>query len=285
MKCYKPYLSSAASMKSLKQLFLATLLPLTLLPAGSEVSLTHLLQPFEERKVTVAAKSSEQPTSEKPELTEPSQIKLTEKDAIEALLRAGRAAVQAGDSLEISIRSGWESVAIPAGADWELYAVDQFAPDNRGRWFPSLVLEVDGQVEKRWRLNSQVDLYRMVYMTTQRLGRGETPMRPGIHPVICNIYNESSRPLPVAEDLKNYEMVRTLGVGQFLTWDDVSPRRAVRKGETVEVILEKGSLSITMQAMCLQDGVVEETVRLKNPTTRSEFAGVVTAPGVVSVVN
>jgi flagella basal body P-ring formation protein FlgA len=169
--------------------------------------------------------------------------------------------------------------------DWELYVVDRFAPDNRGRWSPMLILEVDGDVAKRWRLRCDVDLYRTVHMTTQRLGRGETPMRPGIRPVICNVYAERVPPIPVTENLQNYEMVRTVSVGQFLTWEDVSPRRAVRKGEHVDVVLEKGELSISMRAMCMQDGVIDQTVTLKNPRTRSEFAGVVTAPGRVTVLD
>ena len=70
-----------------------------------------------------------------------------------------------------------------------------------------------------------------------------------------------------------------------LTWEDVSPRRAVRKGEQVDVVLEKGDLSISIRAMCMQDGVINDTVRLKNPRTRTEFAGVVTAPGRITVMN
>ena len=122
-------------------------------------------------------------------------------------------------------------------------------------------------------------------MTTQRLGRGETPMRPGIQAVICNIYEELLPPVPVSEDLCNYEVVRTVSVGRFLTWEDISPRRAVRKGEQVDVVLEKGDLSISLRAMCMQDGLINETVRLKNPRKRSEFAGVVTAPGLVTIID
>ena len=68
-----------------------------------------------------------------------------------------------------------------------------------------------------------------------------------------------------------------------LTWD-VSPRRAVRKGEHVDVVLEKGELSISMRAMCMQDGG-ESDGQPKNPRTRSEFAGLVTAPGLITIVD
>lgn len=259
----------------------------TSLFGGNPVDLSRLLKPYEQIVVEPledAGRAQETGQDNVPEVVV-KKNKITEEEALKALLEAGRGFIGENDSLEINIKSGWRSVSVAADAEWKLYVVEPFAPDNRGRWFPSIVLEVNGDVEESWRLTCEVDLYRMVYMTTQRLARGETPMRPGIEPVICNIYEEVSRPVPVSEDLSNYELVQTVGVGRFLTWADISPKRAVRKGDTVEVILEKGRLMITMQALCMQDGLVEETVRLKNPRTRAEFAGVVTAPGVVKVVN
>lgn len=274
-------------MKKLTSVLVLSLSSLTIAAAGSQPSLERLLEPFEAAPVKESAPDAQEPAQAVPEASadRTETFKVTQEDAIDALLKASKAAIHEDDSVEITIKSGFRPVTVPKDAEWRLFTADRFAPDNRGRWLPSLLLEVNGELEERWRLQCEVDLYRMVYMTTQRLGRGETPMSPGIHPVICNIYDESSRPVPVSEELDNYEMVRSLAEGHFLTWDDISARRAVRKGETVEVILKKGRLSVTMQAMCLQDGLVDETVRLKNPRTRAEFAGVVTAPGTVNVVN
>ncbi len=286
MRCCKPSLNSVDKMKRLIfTLFLSLTLPLAV-SLADKLDLSSLLQPLEPSDLQLETEGeSGLIESQEPRQPQQQDILITEQAALEALLRAGKLSIADEDTLEITIKSGWKPFSVPVELDWELYVVDRFAPDNRGRWSPMLILEVDGDVAKRWRLRCDVDLYRTVYMTTQRLGRGETPMRPGIRPVICNIYDERIPPIPVTENLQNYEMVRTVSVGQFLTWEDISPRRAVRKGEHVDVVLEKGELSISMRAMCMQDGVINETIRLKNPRTRSEFAGVVTAPGRVTVLD
>lgn len=267
------------------KIFFLLFFPFSVALADSHLSLDRLLQPFEATPPAVKESKPAQAAEPAPPNPDGENIRITAEDAIKVLLKASQAAVHEDDSVEIRIRSGFQPITLSGEAEWRLFTSDQFAPDNRGRWMPSLVLEVDGEVKQRWRLTCDIDLYRMVYMTTLRLARGETPMSPGIKPVIANIYNESSRPVPAFEELSQYEMVRNLGEGRFLTWDDISPRRAIRKGETVDVILNNGQLQITMRAMSLEDGLIDEEIRLRNPRTRAEFTGVITAPGVVTVTN
>jgi flagella basal body P-ring formation protein FlgA len=285
MRCCKLLPNSVDKMsRSIFILILSLSLPITV-SLAAKLDLGRLLQPLQPIDLQQETEQEREPVESPEAQAGPQHVRITKQAAVEALLRAGNLSIPEEDTLEVVIKSGWEPVSVPVEADWELYVADRFAPDNRGRWSPMLILEVNGDVAKRWRVRCDVDLYRRVYMTTQRLGRGETPMRPGIRAVICNIYEEPIPPIPVTEDLQSYEMVRTISVGQFLTWEDVSPRRAVRKGEHVDVVLEKGELSISMRAMCMQDGVVNQTVRLKNPRTRSEFAGLVTAPGLITIVD
>ncbi len=286
MRCYKPLLNSVDKMKRLIVVFMLSLALALAVSQAEQLDLGRLVMPLAVIEPQVEAViEPDQSMDEESLPNEPQHVLITEQIALEVLFKQGELSIPREDTLEMVIKSGWEPVSVPVESDWELYVVDPFAPDNRGRWSPMLVLEVNGDVSKRWRLRCDVDLYRRVYMTTQRLGRGETPMRPGIQAVICNIYEELLPPVAVSEDLSNYEVVRTVSVGRFLTWEDISPRRAVRKGEQVDVVLEKGDLSITLRAMCMQDGLINETVRLKNPRTRSEFAGVVTAPGLVTIIN
>jgi flagella basal body P-ring formation protein FlgA len=271
--------------QKIKTFFALWLISSSLAFSDSRHTLERLLVPFEPH-VTKATKPASperiMPVAASPS---PKTVQITREKAIAVLLAAGKAAVHKDDSLEITIRSGFQPVVIPEGVEWSLFTPDPFAPDNRGRWVPALILTVNGEIKQRWRLVCDVDLYRMVFMVTQRLGRGETPMSPGIAPVIVNIFKESSNPIPAYENISDYEMVRNLSEGRFLTWDDIIPRRAVRNGEMVDVTLINGQLQITMRAICLQDGSVNDVIRLRNPRTRAEFAGIVTAPGTVMVTN
>ncbi|MCH8473758.1 MAG: flagellar basal body P-ring formation chaperone FlgA [Opitutales bacterium] len=272
-------------MNRLIKICLLLFFPLSVTLGNTQLSLESLLKPFEARPKGVTEPPPAKEAEPVAEISKSEDIKITQDDAVKALLETSQAALHEDDSIEITIRSGFQSTTLSHGTEWRLFTSDQFAPNSRGRWMPSLLLEVDGEIKQRWRLTCDIDLYRTVFMTTQRLARGETPMKPGLKPVIANIYNESSRPVPAYEDLNDYEMVRNLGEGRFLTWDDISPRRAIRKGETVDVILDNGQLQITMRAMSLEDGLVDEEIRLRNPRTRAEFTGVITKPGLVTVTN
>lgn len=287
MKCCNLPLNSVVKMNRLHaSIFLCLLLLVSVGHADSTLSLSRLLEPLERPAPRAKTPAPERQVEAAPPSAKEDKTQLiTRDDVINALLEASQTSLHEDDSVEINIRSGFQSVSIPADAQWRLLTTDPFAPDNRGRWMPLVALEVDGEVHQRWRLTCDVALFRMVHMTTARLARGETPMSPGIRPVIANIYNESVRPVPAYEDLSYYEMVRNLGEGRFLTWDDINPRRAVRKGETVDVTLKNGPLQITMRAMSLEDGVVDDVIRLRNPRSRTEFAGVIDAPGSVVLSN
>ena len=175
MKCCKPSHNSADKMKGLIcTLMLALTLPCARGWAG-KLELSSLIQPLETSDLMAEAGHAPDRVDclELPQ-DEPQPLCITHQTAVEALLRAGQSAIPEEDTLEITIKSGWEPVTVAGTTDWELYVADRFAPDHRGRWSPMLILEVDGDVAKRWRLRCDVDLYRRVYMTTQRLGRGDS---------------------------------------------------------------------------------------------------------------
>jgi len=250
----------------------------------SSVDFNQLLLPIENEVVRVAETPRlDDSVTDGGEEAQSEPFLITEELLVDALLRISQASASEQDSLEIELKSKWSPVSLSSDAQWEIYTEDQFAPDNRGDWSPLVALKVDGEIYGKWRVVCGVDLYRPVYMTTQRLLRGDIPLKPAVEQVICNIYEETSRPVPASQNLMSYEMQRNLSEGQFLTWDDITRRPAVRKGDTVDAVFQKGRLSVTMQALSLQDGLVEDIILLKNPRTRAEFAGVISATGVVYV--
>lgn len=250
---------------------------------GPPVHFSELLRPLELAQHVSAAMP--QPQRSKAVKSAPTMLQLSPELLLQSITQAQQLLLDEDDRLELELKSELKAVEVPVGAQWRVLAVDRFAPDYRGRWSTSVELEVDGEIQQRWRLELQAALYRPVYMTTQRLNKGEVPAKPAVQVAICNIYEERSRPVPAHVPLRGYEMARTLGNGQFLSWDDVSRQPDIRKGELVDVVLKQGSLLITMQAMALQDGMIKESVRLRNTRSRVEFAGVIAAPGTVYVEN
>jgi flagellar basal body P-ring formation protein FlgA len=91
---------------------------------------------------------------------------------------------------------------------------------------------------------------------------------------------------PVAlapEDVVGMMATRTLLPGAPIPISALSPPRLVRAGATVKMVYVDGGLSITATGDALQDGVVGQTVRLRNEDSGVTVSGRVRADGSVQV--
>jgi flagella basal body P-ring formation protein FlgA len=85
------------------------------------------------------------------------------------------------------------------------------------------------------------------------------------------------------EDVVGMMAVRTLLPGLSIPLAALSPPRLVRAGATVKMIYIDGGLTITATADALQDGVVGQTVKLRNEDSGITVSGRVRADGTVLV--
>jgi flagellar basal body P-ring formation protein FlgA len=81
--------------------------------------------------------------------------------------------------------------------------------------------------------------------------------------------------LPAAVGDRSYSLARFVGAGRMLTWHDIMRRPLVRKGHLVEVSAADGMLSITMKALAMENGAQGDTVTVRNPESRKDFAALV----------
>jgi flagella basal body P-ring formation protein FlgA len=66
-----------------------------------------------------------------------------------------------------------------------------------------------------------------------------------------------------------------VNAGRVLTWRDITRRPLVRKGDVVEVSAGDGQLLITMKALAMENGAQGDTVTVRNPVSRKDFAAMV----------
>lgn len=91
---------------------------------------------------------------------------------------------------------------------------------------------------------------------------------------------------PVAlgpEDVVGMMATRTLLPGVSIPMSALSPPRVVRAGAPVRMIYIDGGLTITASGDALQDGVVGQTVKLRNEDSGVTVSGRVRADGTVLV--
>lgn len=81
--------------------------------------------------------------------------------------------------------------------------------------------------------------------------------------------------LPASVGDRGYIFARAVAAGRLLTWRDVARRPLVRKGDIVEVSAVDGQLAVTMKALAMQSGAQGETVTVRNPESRKDFAALV----------
>jgi flagella basal body P-ring formation protein FlgA len=81
--------------------------------------------------------------------------------------------------------------------------------------------------------------------------------------------------LPAAVGDRSYAFARSVAAGRMLTWRDIERRPLVRKGSLVEVSAADGQLVITMKALAMENGAQGDTVTVRNPESRKDFAAMV----------
>ena len=81
--------------------------------------------------------------------------------------------------------------------------------------------------------------------------------------------------LPAAVGDTSYCYVRSVSPGRLLTWRDIARRPLVRKGTLVDVSAAEGQLVITMKAVAMENGAQGDTVTVRNPESRKDFAAMV----------
>lgn len=81
--------------------------------------------------------------------------------------------------------------------------------------------------------------------------------------------------LPAAVGDRSYVFARAVTAGRLLTWRDIARRPLVKKGDMVEVSAIDGLLAVTMKALAMENGAQGDTVTVRNPESRKDFAAMV----------
>ena len=81
--------------------------------------------------------------------------------------------------------------------------------------------------------------------------------------------------LPAAVGDNTYVFARSVSAGRLLTWRDIARRPLVKKGALVEVSAADGMLVVTMKALAMENGARGDTVTVRNPESRRDFAAMV----------
>jgi flagella basal body P-ring formation protein FlgA len=89
--------------------------------------------------------------------------------------------------------------------------------------------------------------------------------------------------LPAQVGDRGFLFARSIQANRLLTWRDISRRPLVRKGDLVEVAAIDGLLEVTMKGLAMENGAEGDTVTIRNPDSKKDFAAQVVAANRVRI--
>jgi flagella basal body P-ring formation protein FlgA len=90
--------------------------------------------------------------------------------------------------------------------------------------------------------------------------------------------------VPAAADVVGTRALRPLALGTVVLSSFVQIRRAIEPGDTVTVVALSGVIEVTARFVASDGGNVGDTIRVRNPDSRTFVRGRVVKPGLVEVI-
>ena len=105
-------------------------------------------------------------------------------------------------------------------------------------------------------------------------GVGEVPVEAStVRDAIVNI----------SKDDNSLALVENIAAGLPVPNHAVRPRPLLKRGQLVDGVFEQGSLTISLKVEILEDGLLGQTIRVRNPKTKRELYGKVQNEETVSI--
>lgn len=131
-------------------------------------------------------------------------------------------------------------------------------------------------------LSGQLKIERPVYVLKRSLNAGQILKDEDL--ILSKKESVTSQvAIDNKDQLVNARLIRSLQKGSVIKSSDLKMQYAIQRGESVKVVSQNEDFELSIEAISEQNGLVGEVVKLKNPNSRKELTGVVTAKGVVEL--
>ncbi len=194
-----------------------------------------------------------------------------------------REVVREKGELELRFTRFWTPVVIPD----EPYVIHILDLPNAGvtaNFIVRFELLVSDEVVGNFQAGAAARIFREVPVARALLRRGQGVSVDDIAFERRDILALRDSPATVQWDDPNLEMMENVAPGAPLFNRAVRVRPAVTRGRVVDARVEEGPLSISVRVEALEDGVLGQTIRVRNPQTKREFKGKVQDAQTIMVV-
>lgn len=193
-----------------------------------------------------------------------------------------RMAPGSGEECELIPLRTPSEITVPMGdIRWECAATGTYAGPVRT---VLVTLLADARPVWRGMIGFTVRRYASVLVTTVAIPRGKIVDPACVTRERREITQLKGVPVSDPETLRGTRAAVALSAGAIITAEAVEPIPLVRRNEPVRVTATCGSIVITTLAIACDDGAEGAVIRVRNTTTRQEYAVRVTGAGQASLV-
>jgi flagella basal body P-ring formation protein FlgA len=184
--------------------------------------------------------------------------------------------------LELRFVRPWATTLVP-DEPLAMRVVDLPNTGISGNFIIRCELKAGDEIVGNWQINVNAKIWREVWVARTALLRGQTLQSADIGQERRDLlsFKESLTTLPA--DMINYDIAENLTGGSILTARSIKQRPIVKRGKTLDAMVQDGPLQILVKVEALEDGLPGQIVRVRNLKSRHEFRGKVENEETVSV--
>lgn len=192
------------------------------------------------------------------------------RDLLTAVLQ--RDLVRDRGQLEIMFSRSINPITIPDGP-LTLRLLESPANGVSPSFFVRFELLSGREASGQFSSSVQARLWQEVWCARRPIQRGETLNEDDFTHERRDAFTSRDALTVFPADLSAVEVNENLNPGQLLLARSVRVRPLVRRGQLIEGLILDGALSISLKVEALEDGLPNQTIRIRDPQTRRELRG------------
>ena len=197
------------------------------------------------------------------------------RSAIEAFLRASGKEIALKD-----LRASGEVHLIPGLVEIKAIPFDSGSP---GRMSFKLSAEVEGQAPVNFNVDADVDEWREVPIAARPLAKGTLIAERDLVMARMNVNQIPRDAVQKTSDIIGLQASKDLNYGEVLRNTKIAQPLAVQAGDRVTMVYKKGLLEATAKGIAIDSGIVGQSVKVKNESSKRTVSGLVREQGLVEV--
>lgn len=184
--------------------------------------------------------------------------------------------------LELRFVRPWAAVVVP-DETLTLRVLDLPNTGISGNFIVRCELKSGEETVGSWQINVNAKVWREVWVARSAVLRGQSLQNADIGQERRDVlaFKEGMTTLPA--DLNSYDVAENLSGGSILTARSIKQRPVIKRGKTLDALVQDGPLQILVKVEALEDGLPGQFVRVRNLKSRREFRGKVQNEETVAV--